>query len=143
MVEIGSKKIQKRIAIAKGRIQLSEDTIEKINDNQIEKGNVLTVAQIAGIQGVKKTSELIPLCHNLNITNVEIDFEVKKNEIIVECIVKVDGKTGVEMEAITGVNISLLTIWDMVKSIEKDENGQYPHTRISDIKVIKKEKLDG
>lgn len=141
MVEIEAKDIQKRLAIAKGAIYLSETTIEKITNNNIEKGSVLTVAQIAGIQAVKKTSDLIPLCHPLNVTGIEIDFEVLKDKIIAKCSVNVAGKTGVEMEAITGVSVSLLTIWDMVKSVEKDENGQYPNTKISDIEVIKKEKI--
>lgn len=141
MVEIEAKDIQKRLAIAKGAIYLSETTIDKITNNNIEKGSVLTVAQIAGIQAVKKTSDLIPLCHPLNVTGIEIDFEVLKDKIIAKCSVNVAGKTGVEMEAITGVSVSLLTIWDMVKSVEKDENGQYPNTKISDIEVIKKEKI--
>ncbi|WP_409199677.1 cyclic pyranopterin monophosphate synthase MoaC [Methanobrevibacter sp. DSM 116169] len=141
MVEVGSKNVQKRTAIAQGRIYLSETTIEKINSNNIEKGSVLTVAQVAGIQAVKKTSELIPLCHPLNISGIEIDFELKKTEITCICSVRIDGKTGVEMEAITGVSVALLTIWDMVKSVEKDENGQYPNTKISEIEVIKKEKI--
>ena len=141
MVEIASKNVQKRLAIAEGAIFLSENTISKINDNEIEKGNVLAVAQIAGIQAVKKTSDLIPLCHPLNVTGIEIDFEIKTDKIIAKCSVNVSGKTGVEMEAITGVSVSLLTIWDMVKSVEKDENGQYPNTKITNIEVIKKEKI--
>ena len=101
----------------------------------------MTTAQIAGIQAVKNTSSIIPLCHPLNLTGIEIDFEVREKEIVAICSVNMCGKTGVEMEAITGVSVALLTIWDMVKAVEKDENGQYPDTKISDIQVLKKEKI--
>ena len=141
MVEVGSKPDQKRRAIASGKIFLDEKTIEMIKNEEIKKGNVLTTAQIAGIQAIKNTSSIIPLCHPLNLTGIEIDFEVKSGEIICTCSVNTLGKTGVEMEAITGVSISLLTIWDMVKDVEKDDDGQYPHTRIANIKILKKEKI--
>ena len=141
MVEIGHKKDQKRKAIAQGSIFLDENTIKLIENEKIKKGNVLTTSQIAAIQAVKNTSSIIPLCHPLTITGIEVDFQVKTNEIITTCTVNTLGKTGVEMEAITGVSAALLTIWDMVKEVEKDEDGQYPDTRITNIKVIKKEKL--
>ena len=141
MVEVGSKPDQKRRAIASGKIFLDEKTIEMIKNEEIKKGNVLTTAQIAGIQAIKNTSSIIPLCHPLNLTGIEIDFEVKSGEIICTCSVNTLGKTGVEMEAITGVSVGLLTIWDMVKAVEKDDDGQYPHTRIANIKVLKKEKI--
>ena len=120
---------------------LDKNTINLIQNEEIKKGNVLTTAQIAGIQAVKNTSSIIPLCHPLALTGIELDFEVKEDEIIATCAVNTLGKTGVEMEAITGVSVALLTVWDMVKAVEKDEDGQYPDTRISDIKVIKKEKI--
>ena len=138
MVEVGQKPDQKRLAIASGKIHLDENTIKMIQNEEIKKGNVLTTAQIAGIQAVKGTSSIIPLCHPLSLTGIEIDFDVKSTEITATCSVKTLGKTGVEMEALTGVSV---TIWDMVKAVEKDENGQYPDTRISDICVIKKEKI--
>ena len=141
MVEVGEKPNQKRKAIAIGRIILNENTIKLIENEEIKKGNVLTTAQIAGIQAVKNTSSMIPLCHPLPLTGIEIDFDVKKTEIWAKCSVNMAGKTGVEMEALTGVSLALLTIWDMVKAVEKDEDGQYPDTRISDIQVIKKEKI--
>ncbi|WP_299524662.1 cyclic pyranopterin monophosphate synthase MoaC [uncultured Methanobrevibacter sp.] len=141
MVEVGHKSNQKRLAIASGKIYLDKNTIEMIQNEEIKKGNVLTTAQIAGIQAVKNTSSIIPLCHPLSLTGIEIDFEVKLTEIIATCSVRTLGKTGVEMEALTGVSVSLLTIWDMVKAVEKDKDGQYPDTRITDIKVIKKEKI--
>ena len=131
MVEVGQKPDQKRLAIASGKIHLDKNTIEMIQNEEIKKGNVLTTAQIAGIQAVKNTSSIIPLCHPLNLTGIEIDFDVKSTEITATCSVKTLGKTGA----------CLLAIWDMVKAVEKDENGQYPDTRISDICVIKKEKI--
>ncbi|KZX13758.1 cyclic pyranopterin monophosphate synthase MoaC [Methanobrevibacter oralis] len=141
MVEVGDKPDQKRRAIASGKIFLDKNTIQLIENEDIKKGNVLTTAQIAAIQAVKNTSSIIPLCHPLALSGIEVDFEVKDGEIIVICAVNTFGKTGIEMEAITGVSVALLTIWDMVKAVEKDEFGQYPDTRISDIKVIKKEKI--
>ncbi|MGI6447634.1 MAG: cyclic pyranopterin monophosphate synthase MoaC [Methanobrevibacter boviskoreani] len=141
MVEVGKKPEQIRKAVASGNIFLKESTISKIENSEIKKGNVLTTAQIAGIQAVKNTSQIIPLCHPLHITGIEIEFETNKDYI--NCIVSVNskGQTGVEMEAITGCSVALLTIWDMVKAVEKDENGQYPDTNISNIEVLKKEKI--
>lgn len=138
MVEISEKKDLKRVAKASGKIKLRKETIKRIMEGKVEKGNVLTTAQIAATLAVKKTSELIPMCHPLQITGINVDFDFEGDEI--EAIIEVStiGKTGVEMEAITGVAVALLTIWDMVKAIEKDENGQYPVTKISDIKVIEK-----
>lgn len=141
MVEVGAKPDQKRRAVASGQIFLDETTIKMIQSEEIKKGNVLTTAQIAGIQAVKNTSSIIPLCHPLNLTGIEIDFDVESRVITCTCAVNTLGKTGVEMEAITGVSVALLTIWDMVKAVEKDEDGQYPDTKISEIKVLKKEKI--
>ena len=141
MVEVGAKPDQKRRAIASGKIFLDENTIQMIQDEEIKKGNVLTTAQIAAIQAVKNTSSIIPLCHPLNLTGIEVDFDVESSVITCTCAVNTLGKTGVEMEAITGVSVGLLTIWDMVKAVEKDEDGQYPDTKISEIKVLKKEKI--
>ncbi|HOM96249.1 MAG: cyclic pyranopterin monophosphate synthase MoaC [Candidatus Methanofastidiosa archaeon] len=140
MVDITSKNITVRTATAEGEIKLKKDTINLIKKNKITKGNVLTTAQISGIQAVKMTSNIIPLCHELPINKVEIDFDVKRESIRVICTVKTESKTGVEMEALTGASVALLTIWDMVKSNEKDGSGQYPDTEISQIKVTKKEK---
>ena len=141
MVEVGGKPDQKRRAIASGSIFLDKNTISLIQNEEIKKGNVLTTAQIAGIQAVKKTSDIIPLCHPLNLSGIEIEFEVGDEEITATCECRLTGQTGVEMEAITGVSVALLTIWDMTKAVEKDENGQYPDTKISDIVVLKKEKI--
>lgn len=140
MVEVGEKPVVKRTAIAKGIIYLRKNTINLIKNEEIEKGNVLTTAQIAAINAVKSTHHLIPLCHPLRITGVDVSFEIGNNNVQVEVSVRSTGKTGVEMEALTGTNVALLTIWDMTKSVEKDDKGQYPHTKISDIMVVKKEK---
>ena len=140
MVEVGGKEIVKRTAMAKGKINLQSNTISMIINKGIKKGNVLTTAQIAAIGAIKSTHHLIPLCHPLIITGVDVDFDVQDGYIETEVTVRCDGKTGVEMEALTGASVALLTIWDMVKSVEKDENGQYPLTSISDIIVSEKRK---
>ncbi len=140
MVEVSDKPDVKRTAISRGKIHLNQETIKLIEKEEIKKGNVLTTAQIAAIGAVKSTHHLIPLCHSLKITGVDVSFNVGKEDIRVEVSVTTLGKTGVEMEALTGVSVALLTIWDMVKSVEKDSEGQYPSTKISDIVVVKKEK---
>lgn len=142
MVEVGHKPIINRTALAKGKIYLQEDTVELIKRKGIKKGNVLTTAQIAAISAVKSTHHLIPLCHSLSITGVDVEFQLGSNHIEVTVNVRSSGKTGVEMEALTGASLALLTIWDMVKSMEKDEKGQYPYTNISDIEVVKKERFE-
>ncbi len=138
MVEISGKDDVKRTARASGRIRLKEDTILRIRGGKIEKGSVLTTAQVAAIAAVKKTPDMIPMCHQLQVTGVDVDFEFHEGEIEAMVEVRSIGKTGVEMEAITGVSVALLTIWDMVKAVEKDEKGQYPVTEIGRIRVIEK-----
>jgi cyclic pyranopterin phosphate synthase len=138
MVEISAKPEVKRVARARGKIILREETVRRIKEGKVEKGNVLTTAQIAATLAVKRTSELIPMCHPLPITGVRVEFEFHTNAIEAMVEVTTVAKTGVEMEAVTGVSVALLTIWDMVKAIEKDEQGQYPVTRITDIYVEEK-----
>lgn len=138
MVEVSDKDVQKRYAKASGKILLKPETVHLIREGRVEKGNVLSCAQVAAVLAVKKTPELIPMCHPLEITGVDIDFKISDREIEAVVEVKSLGKTGVEMEAITGVSVALLTIWDMVKSAEKDQQGQYNTTEISDIRVLKK-----
>ncbi|MBC7086256.1 MAG: cyclic pyranopterin monophosphate synthase MoaC [Methanomethylovorans sp.] len=140
MVDISDKDILVRSAIAVGEISLSDTTIEKIKNGDIEKGNVLSTARTAAILGIKKTSEIIPMCHQIPITGVDVNFSFKDNTIIATVEVRSVGRTGVEMEALTGVSIALLTVWDMVKSAEKDDTGNYPHTFIKNINVLKKVK---
>ncbi len=140
MVEVGDKPVVHRTAVARGSIQLQKDTIKLIEKGEVQKGNVLTTAQIAAIQAVKLTPQMIPLCHPIPVSGVEVEFDVTTEQVQVTVEVKSTGKTGVEMEALTGVSVALLTVWDMVKSVEKDENGQYPSTQISAIEVVLKEK---
>ncbi|AEH07230.1 cyclic pyranopterin monophosphate synthase MoaC [Methanothermococcus okinawensis] len=138
MVDVSNKKDVERICIARGFIRLKPSTIKAITKKEVIKGDVLTTAQVAGIMAVKNTSNIIPMCHPLPITSINVDFTVHEDNIEVEVRVKTTYKTGIEMEALTGVSVALLTIWDMVKAIEKDENGQYQSTEIYGIKVIKK-----
>jgi cyclic pyranopterin phosphate synthase len=140
MVDITEKAIVRRQAEAGGRIFLSPDTITKIATHQIKKGDPLLVAEVAAMNAAKQTHLLIPHCHQIPLDTVKVIFEVSKGTIEVRCLVKAQARTGVEMEALVGVSIALNTLWDMVKYLEKDEMGQYPETRITDIRVIKKEK---
>ncbi|MGA2677188.1 MAG: cyclic pyranopterin monophosphate synthase MoaC [Methanobacterium sp.] len=140
MVEVGDKPVTSRTAVARGKIYLKKNTIKLVENDEIKKGNVITTAQIAAINAVKSTHHLIPLCHSLRITGVDVDFQVERDYIMITVNVNSMGKTGVEMEALTGVSVGLLTVWDMVKSVEKDEHGQYPSTLISEIEVVKKMK---
>lgn len=121
MVDVSDKEITKRTAVAQGTIKLSEEAMEAVLGHKIKKGDVLTVAQVAGIMGTKRTSELIPMCHPIALTNakVEFDIDVDACEITAICTAVTEGKTGVEMEALTGASISLLTIYDMCKAIDK------------------------
>ena len=121
MVDISKKTETAREAIAEGRISMNQECFDQLKAGNIGKGDVLGVARIAGIMGAKKTSELIPLCHLLSLTKAEIDFELEDETCSVRiiCTVRTTGKTGVEMEALTGVQIALLTIYDMCKAIDK------------------------
>ncbi len=133
MVDVTDKNDTVREAVAMGSIKLSKECYNKVKAGEMSKGDVLSVARIAGIMGAKKTSDLIPLCHILNITKVKIDFDTDDDNttITVLCTAKTTGKTGVEMEALTGAGISLLTIYDMCKAIDKG-------MVISEIKLMKK-----
>ena len=121
MVDVSEKNDTLREATARGKIRMSRECYEKVKNGQMKKGDVLQVARIAGIMGTKKTSDLIPLCHILNLSKVEIDFELqdKTCEIQTFCTARAVGKTGVEMEALTGVSVALLTIYDMCKAVDK------------------------
>lgn len=121
MVDISKKAETAREAIAEGRISMNQECFDQLKAGSIGKGDVLGVARIAGIMGAKKTSELIPLCHLLSLTKTEIDFELEDETCSVRtiCTVRTTGKTGVEMEALTGVQIALLTIYDMCKAVDK------------------------
>ena len=121
MVDVGDKADTKREAVAKGSIFMSSECLKKVSERTMAKGDVLGVARVAGIMGAKRTSDLIPLCHILNLTKLSIDFTVikEKNEIQAACTARTTGRTGVEMEALTGVTVALLTIYDMCKAVDK------------------------
>lgn len=121
MVDVSEKKETQRTAVAKGSIRVSRDVLDTIAGGTAEKGDVLGVARVAGIMAAKKTSELIPLCHPLILAKVSVDFELKSEDLTVDaiCTAKACGQTGVEMEALTGVSVALLTIYDMCKAIDK------------------------
>ena len=122
MVDVTDKEETERTAVATGKIYVCKQIIDAINDGTNKKGNVLATARVAGIMGAKRTSELIPMCHPLMLTKVDIDFEICDSEtpcIICTCTAKLKGRTGVEMEALTGVNVALLTVYDMCKAIDK------------------------
>ncbi|MBQ3321532.1 MAG: cyclic pyranopterin monophosphate synthase MoaC [Firmicutes bacterium] len=134
MVDVSGKDITHRVAVAEGIISVSREVMDAIRGHNVKKGDVLTVSQVAGIMGTKKTSELIPMCHPLFLTNAEVTFEIDDEacEIKAICRAVTDGKTGVEMEALTGVSTALLTIYDMCKAIDK-------RMVIKDIHLVSKE----
>ncbi|RZN33454.1 MAG: cyclic pyranopterin monophosphate synthase MoaC [Methanosarcinales archaeon] len=152
MVDISEKDVVCRRAVATGRIWLRRGTVAAIQAGSVEKGNVLATARVAAITAIKETSRIIPMCHQIPITGIDVDFEVVgggggdadgqevTNAITAIVVVSSVGRTGVEMEALCGVSVALLTIWDMVKSAEKDESGNYPDTGISSIRVLEKVK---
>lgn len=140
MVDIGDKEVVRRRAIASGRIVLGAGTISAIRANEVRKGDVIETAKIAAIQAVKSTPLIVPYCHPVPVEVVNVGFELLEKEILCSVEVSARYKTGVEMEALTGVSAALLTVWDMVKYLEKDKDGQYPLTRITDIRVVSKEK---
>jgi len=142
MVDVTKKPIVLREAEAAGKIFLSKKTIEAIKTGGIKKGNPLQVAEVAAMNAAKQTHLIIPHCHQISLDTVGVDFQVSEGWVEAKCLVKAQARTGVEMEALVGVSIALNTIWDMVKYLEKDEHGQYPDTRITEIMVIKKEKGD-
>ncbi|MHA1339203.1 MAG: cyclic pyranopterin monophosphate synthase MoaC [Promethearchaeota archaeon] len=142
MVDISNKKEILRIATASGKIYLKEKTIEAIKSNNIKKGNPIETAKIVALIAVKKTPELIPHCHQIPITKISFDHKFNKNFIEMFVTVKAIARTGVEMEALVGISTMLNVIWDMTKYLEKDEDGQYPNTKINDIQVINKKKIE-
>jgi cyclic pyranopterin monophosphate synthase len=131
MVDVSAKDVTSRSATAKGRVTAEAETISIIKDGTAKKGDVLATARIAGIMAAKKTSDLIPLCHPLMISRVSVDFVLAAGHIDVEATVKVEGKTGVEMEALTACSVACLTIYDMLKAVDRD-------MRITDLRVVEK-----
>lgn len=143
MVDVSRKPEVFRQATARGTIKLKAGTVQLIKKGKIEKGDIFSLAKAAGILAAKKTSELLPLCHPLPLTSIDVNVDtINKSTVAVEATVKASAKTGVEMEALTAVSTALLTIWDMTKQYEKDNRGQYPTTVMSDIRVLRKEKQE-
>jgi len=144
MVDVTDKPEIFREAKAKGAIKLKPETILLIREGKVEKGDPLYVAKVAGILAAKNTSTLIPLCHPLPLTKVEVYLQIVDDSTVeVKTTVKTRAQTGVEMEALVAATVALLTVWDMTKQYEKDKRGQYPHTVIQDIRVIQKIKEEG
>ena len=135
MVDVSAKPVSAREAKAAGRIALRPETLALISENKIAKGNVLATARIAGIQAAKQTSQLIPLCHGLNLSHVEVQLSANETGVDVECTARTAAQTGVEMEALTGVSLALLTIYDMCKAVDKE-------MQISDVRLLSKTKRD-
>jgi cyclic pyranopterin phosphate synthase len=135
MVDVSAKPVTAREATAAGRISLRPETLALISENKIAKGNVLATARIAGIQAAKQTSQLIPLCHNLNLSLLEVRLMPNEAAVEVECTARTAAQTGVEMEALTGVSVALLTIYDMCKAVDKE-------MQITDIRLLQKTKRD-
>ena len=135
MVDVGEKALQKRMAEATGMIRMKGETLRAVRENQVKKGDVLTVAQIAGIQAAKSAASLIPLCHTLALEQVSVEFEMRAEGISAFCKVRCTGKTGVEMEALSGVTVALLTIYDMCKALDKEMT-------MEGIRLVQKEKED-
>ena len=133
MVDVSDKDVTRRSATAQGSISVSRDVMEAVLGKKIKKGDVFTVAQVAGIMGTKRTSDLIPMCHPLSLTNAKVSFSIDEEAGVITafCTAVTDGKTGVEMEALTGVSVALLTIYDMCKAIDK-------RMMISDIHLVEK-----
>jgi cyclic pyranopterin monophosphate synthase len=119
MIDIGSKEIQQRTAKASGHIRIAVETLKLIEDNLLKKGDVLTVAQLAGINAAKETSRLIPLCHNINLDYIKVNLHPDNNGIVAESEIHCSGRTGAEMEALSAVAVSLLTVYDMCKAVDK------------------------
>ena len=131
MVNVGRKPFQRRRAVAEGKLSCAAATIRALKKNALPKGDVLTVAQIAGIQAAKRTGELIPLCHPLALNHVAINFKVRRSAIEIFCAAETSAQTGVEMEALTGVSVAALTLYDMCKAVDKT-------MRIENIRVVQK-----
>ncbi len=135
MVDTGGKPVQHRTAVASGRINMLPETLRLLGENMMKKGDVITVAELAGIQAAKQCGTLIPLCHNIPLDQVRLSLNADENGITAVSTVSCTGRTGVEMEALTGVSVALLTVYDMCKAVDKSMT-------ITDIQLIKKEKHD-
>ena len=142
MVDVGDKPDTARRAVARGTIRLRPETVAAVRENSVDKGDVLATARVGAIQAVKHTWETIPMCHQIPITNVDTEFALADDAIELAVAVETTGKTGCEMEALEGVTTGLNVVWDMVKSAEKADDGQYPETGIESVEVVEKTKRE-
>ncbi len=142
IVEISDKETVRRNAAASGRLHLSSASANAIRNGEISKGDVLEASTIASIQAVKETPRIVPHCHPIPLEGCKVEWAWEDNDLICRVEVSATYRTGVEMEALTGVSAGLLCAWDMVKSLEKNAKGQYPETMISEVKVLHKHKAD-
>jgi len=140
MVDVGDKPDSHRRAVARGEIRVRPDTATAVAETEVGKGDVLTTAEIAAVQAVKRTWDTIPLCHQIPVSNVDTEFDVGEDRVALTVAVETTGTTGCEMEAIQGVQVGLATVWDMVKSAEKADDGSYPATAIEGVEVVEKTK---
>jgi cyclic pyranopterin phosphate synthase len=141
-VDIGGKAAVRREAVAEGYIRLRSETIERVVGGHVEKGDPITISKLVGLMAAKQTPILLPLCHNIQLDHVELTIWIdeEKQRIGVRSKVSAHAKTGVEMEALTSVTVTLLNIWDMVKQYEKDDRGHYPQTLIESVRIVSKMK---
>lgn len=140
MIDVSDKEVVQRRAVASGEIVLKEETLRAIREGTVKKGDVLTAAKLSGLNAIKSTCNLIAMCHPIPLTYAGIELDIEDDRIVCKSEVRAQYKTGVEMEALTGASVALLTVWDMVKYLEKDEKGQYPNTSITNLIVVSKEK---
>jgi len=140
IVDIHAKADVRRRAVARGEIRLQRPTLAAIRGGRVPKGDPLAAAEIAGLQAIKATWQALPHCHPIPLTAAEVDLRVGRDRVVCTTTVEATYKTGVEMEALYGCTVALLTVWDMVKALEKDARGQYPTARINAVRVLAKEK---
>lgn len=140
MVDIGRKPDVRRRAVATGVIRLRPETIRAIREGSVEKGDAIAAAEVAGLQAIKSTWQALPHTHPIPVTSATVDFHVGRDRVTATAAVEATYKTGVEMEALYACAVALLTVWDMVKGLEKDEAGQYPTARIEGLRVVAKVK---
>ncbi len=136
MVDVGEKSVVRRTAVAGGRIRMAPKTVDLLRERALPKGDVLNTARIAGVMAAKRTPDLIPLCHGLNLTHIDLDFTVRESEVEIKATARISARTGVEMEALTAASVAALTIYDMCKAVDRE-------MVIEDIKVIEKTKETG
>lgn len=140
MIDISRKPEVRRRARARGSIRLKPSTVRAIKSNRVPKGDPLAAAEIAALQAIKATWQVLPHTHPIPLTSAAVEFTMVRDHVIATAEVEATYKTGVEMEALYGVTVALLTVWDMVKALEKDARGQYPFVRLEDVRVLQKEK---